>query len=286
MARRALRLSDLLQPARCEAKLRELLDLYNFLLTQRFGQPALELRPMLEQALAWGEALRELVDDVPGRLHALMADGQPIMFEGAQGTLLDVDHGTYPFVTSSNTIAGAAATGSGIGPTAIGYVLGITKAYTTRVGSGPFPTELFDEVGRHLADVGAERGATTGRPRRCGWFDAVAMRRSVQLNGISGLCITKLDVLDGLDTVKICVDYAGAPGPFGLYDADALDACQPVYEELPGWQGAGAASGFDQLPANAVRYLRRLEELLGVPVDMVSTGAERSRTAVLRNPFD
>ncbi len=286
VARRALRLSDLLQPARCEAKLRELLDLYNFLLTQRFGQPALELQPMLEQALAWGEALRELVDDVPGRLHALMADGQPIMFEGAQGTLLDVDHGTYPFVTSSNTIAGAAATGSGVGPTAIGYVLGITKAYTTRVGSGPFPTELFDDVGRHLADVGAERGATTGRPRRCGWFDAVAMRRSVQLNGISGLCITKLDVLDGLDTVKICVDYAGAPGPFGLYDADALDACQPVYEELPGWQGAGAASGFDQLPANAVRYLRRLEELLGVPVDMVSTGAERSRTAVLRNPFD
>ncbi|HCO43798.1 MAG TPA: adenylosuccinate synthase, partial [Gammaproteobacteria bacterium] len=180
VARRALRLSDLLQPARCEAKLAELLDLYNFLLTQRFGQPALELQPMLEQALAWGEALRELVDDVPGRLHALMADGRPIMFEGAQGTLLDVDHGTYPFVTSSNTIAGAAATGSGVGPTAIGYVLGITKAYTTRVGSGPFPTELFDDVGRHLADVGAERGATTGRPRRCGWFDAVMVRQAIK----------------------------------------------------------------------------------------------------------
>jgi adenylosuccinate synthase len=212
-----------------------------------------------------------------------------VLFEGAQGTLLDIDQGTYPYVTSSNTTAGGACTGSGVGPCDVDYVLGITKAYTTRVGAGPFPTELFDELGEHLARRGNEFGATTGRPRRCGWFDAVALRRAAVLNSVSGLCVTKLDVLDGLDTIRVCTGYrcdgveVDAP-PIG---ADGLATCEPIYEELPGWKASTVGiRDYDSLPANARAYLGRLENLVQTPIDIISTGAERNETIIRRHPFD
>ncbi|MFN5883316.1 MAG: adenylosuccinate synthetase, partial [Burkholderiales bacterium] len=229
-----------------------------------------------------------MVADVPAELAAASRRGDRLLFEGAQGALLDVDHGTYPFVTSSNCIAGAAAPGAGVGPQQLDYVLGIAKAYTTRVGSGPFPTELFDDTGKHLATKGNEFGSVTGRPRRCGWFDAVAMRRSIQINGVSGLCVTKLDVLDGLPTVRICTGYRRAGQPVDLlpFGADDVAACEPLYEDWPGWtQTTYGVRRWEELPAAAQRYLQRLSELVGAPIDIVSTGPDRDETILVRHPF-
>jgi adenylosuccinate synthase len=288
-ARRSLRISDLFDPDSFGERLKVAFDLHNFMLQQYYDAEAVDYSETLDQWLEMAKRIKPLVIDAPGYLDELRAGGANLLFEGAQGTLLDIDHGTYPFVTSSNTTAGAAATGSGIGPSALDYVLGIVKAYTTRVGAGPFPTELFDDMGEHLASVGAEFGATTGRPRRCGWFDAVALRRAIINSSISGLCITKLDVLDGLATIKICVGYR--------LDGVTLDApplhvaryedCEPIYEEMPGWQASTVGiTRLDQLPAEAQAYLHRLEEILKVPVAIVSTGPDRDENIVIRQPFD
>ena len=289
VARRGIRVADLLRPDILAPKLRELVAFHNFVLEHYFGEAPRDFDSVYEDCVAQGDALRPLVDDVISILHAHCKAGNRIMFEGAQGALLDIDHGTYPFVTSSNTTAGGAACGTGVGPKNIDYVLGITKAYTTRVGAGPFPTELDCDTGRHLAERGHEFGSTTGRARRCGWFDAVALRRSVQVNSISGLCITKLDVLDGLETVRICVGYqcAGEWQSVPPLGAEAMAECEPEYVELPGWSGSTAGvTELDALPANARAYLDKLEELVGVPVDIISTGAERNETILLRHPFD
>ncbi|SIT72332.1 Adenylosuccinate synthetase [Ectothiorhodosinus mongolicus] len=288
IARRGLRLGDVFHRERFAAKLGEVLDYHNFVLKHYFKAETLDFQAVLEHALALGEVLGPLVMDVPERLRQLRAEGANVMFEGAQGTLLDIDHGTYPFVTSSNTTAGGACTGSGVGPLDLDYVLGITKAYTTRVGAGPFPTELFDAMGEHLATRGHEFGSTTGRARRCGWFDAVALKRAVAINSISGLCITKLDVLDGLETLRICVGYrcgnvTMTEPPAG---ADAYAECEAVYEEMPGWQSSTLGiTDLEKLPANALSYLQRLEEITGVPVDMISTGPDREQTILKRHPF-
>jgi len=288
VARRSVRMGDLLHPRRFADKLTQVMEYHNFVLTRYFERPAIDVQEVLDQALAQAEVLGPLVADVVGMLHDYRAAGRKILFEGAQGALLDIDHGTYPFVTSSNTTAGGTATGSGFGPLYLDYVLGITKAYTTRVGSGPFPTELFDEQGRHLAERGNEFGATTGRPRRCGWFDAVGLAQAVRINSVSGLCLTKLDVLDGLATVRICVGYTdrqGRPAPMPVDSADYAEVV-PVYEELPGWsESTAGARSMEQLPANALAYIRRLEECVGVPIDIVSTGPDREETIVLRHPF-
>ena len=239
--------------------------------------------------MGYAEQLKPLLADVTSTLHDLRRASQNIMFEGAQGSLLDIDHGTYPFVTSSNTTAGGTATGSGFGPLFLDYILGITKAYTTRVGSGPFPTELFDEVGAYLAKKGHEFGATTGRARRCGWFDAVILRRAIEINSLSGLCLTKLDVLDGLQTVRICTGYKNAAGELltdAPTDADSYIGLQPVYEDLPGWsESTVGAKTLEALPANARAYIKRIEELVGAPIDIISTGPDRNETIVLRHPF-
>ncbi len=289
VARRALRFSDLMHRERFAAMLGEVLDYHNFALQHYFKASPVDFQQVLDETLALGEELTPLIADVPERLYEHRRAGHNVLFEGAQGTLLDVDHGTYPFVTSSNTTAGGAAAGSGMGPGHLDYVLGITKAYTTRVGAGPFPTELDDEMGEHLARRGHEFGATTGRPRRCGWFDAVALRRAVQINGVSGLCITKLDVLDGLDTVRLCVGYRcdgrelAAP-PVG---ADALAECEPVYEELPGWQASTVGlERLDDVPDNARAYLARIETLTETSIDLISTGPDRAETIMLRHPFE
>ena len=288
VARRAIRLQDLLVPERFAAKLRELLDYHNFVLTKYLGAKAVEFERTRDEALAFKDRLATLVADVPRALYEESKAGRNLLFEGAQGTLLDVDHGTYPFVTSSNCVAGAAAAGAGVGPGLLHYILGITKAYTTRVGGGPFPTELEDGTGELLRARGNEYGATTGRPRRCGWFDAAALKRSIQINGVSGLCVTKLDVLDGMEEVKVCVGYK-VDGDFtDLLPAGADDTacCEPVYEDLPGWQESTVGiTRFDALPATARAYLERIEAICGVPVDMISTGAEREETIVRRHPF-
>ncbi len=288
VSRRGLRLGDLFHRERFADKLGEVLDYHNFALQQYFGQQPVDFRATLDQALAYAEELEPMMADVPERLYQLNKSGASLLFEGAQGTLLDIDHGTYPYVTSSTTTAGGAASGSGVGPGQLGYVLGITKAYTTRVGSGPFPTELDDAMGEHLARRGHEFGATTGRARRTGWFDAVALRRANILNGTSGLCITKLDVLDGLETIRICIGYRHAGGvqetpPVG---AEAFGDCEPVYEEMPGWhESTEGITDFEALPANARAYLRRIEALTETPIDIISTGPERDETIVLRDPF-
>jgi len=288
VARRAIRLQDLLVPERFAAKLRELLDYHNFVLTKYLGAKAVEFERTRDEALAFKDRLAPLVADVPRALYEESKAGRNLLFEGAQGTLLDVDHGTYPFVTSSNCVAGAAAAGAGVGPGLLHYILGITKAYTTRVGGGPFPTELEDVTGELLRARGNEYGATTGRPRRCGWFDAAALKRSIQINGVSGLCVTKLDVLDGMEEVKVCVGYK-IDGDFtDLLPAGAEDTacCEPVYEDLPGWQESTVGvTRFEALPATARSYLERIEAICGVPVDMISTGAERVETIVRRHPF-
>jgi len=288
VARRALRLADIFHRERFAAKLGEVLDYHNFVLRNYFGADTVDFQQILDETLAQAEILKPMVVDVPELLYKLRQEGANLMFEGAQGTLLDIDHGTYPYVTSSNTTAGGASTGSGVGPLELDYVLGITKAYTTRVGAGPFPTELDDEVGNHLATRGHEFGSTTGRARRCGWFDAVALRRAVQINSISGLCLTKLDVLDGLDSIQICVGYQvnGREVVTPPVGAEAFEACTPIYEEMPGWsESTVGVKTLDGLPAAARAYIKRIEELCGVPVDIISTGPEREETIILRHPY-
>lgn len=289
VSRRGLRIEDLFYRERFAAKLGEVLDFHNFVLKNYYRVEGIDFQKTLDETLAMAETIKPMVGDVTKYLHSLAAAGKSVLYEGAQGTLLDIDHGTYPFVTSSNTTAGGAATGTGMGPRQFDYILGITKAYTTRVGSGPFPTELFDAMGEHLAKRGHEFGSTTGRPRRCGWFDAVALQRAVQVNSISGLCITKLDVLDGLESIRIGVGYRSHGEhldslPIG---AEALATCEPVYEELPGWkQSTVGIQKFNDLPENARSYLARIEQLVGVPLDIISTGPDRQETIVLRHPFE
>ncbi|MCY1520207.1 Adenylosuccinate synthetase [compost metagenome] len=288
VARRALRVQDLFNPALFDEKLAEVLDYHNFVLTKYLGAEAVSANEVRDQAMALAPAIAPMVKDVSSNLFAMQQAGQRLLFEGAQGALLDVDHGTYPFVTSSNCVAGAASAGAGVGPQQLDYVLGITKAYTTRVGSGPFPTELVDEIGTRLATIGKEFGSVTGRPRRCGWFDGAALKRSVRLNGISGLCITKLDVLDGLETIQLGVGYR-VNGEFRdvlPYGAHAVAQAQPVLEELPGWsESTVGITEYDKLPQAARRYLERVAEVCGVPIDLVSTGPDRNETIVLRHPL-
>ena len=285
VARRALRVSDLGNPGILQDKLKELLEYHNFILKNYYRAGTVDYRQALDELLELAGEVAPMTADVTGMLHQIRSQGGNLLFEGAQGALLDVDHGTYPFVTSSNTTAGSAATGSGFAPGLFDYVLGVTKAYTTRVGSGPFPTELAGSDGALLRDKGQEFGATTGRPRRCGWFDAAAMKRSAQLNGLSGLCITKLDVLDGLETIRICREYKAADVNPPATAGD-LANCEPVYEELPGWQGiTRGMKDYNGLPENARSYLKRIAELCDVPIAMISTGPDRSETIVLESPF-
>jgi adenylosuccinate synthase len=288
VARRAIRLQDLFAPQRFRAKLAELLDFHNFVLTKYLSAQAVELDKTCDDALALADRLAPLVTDVSRALHEANAAGKNILFEGAQGSLLDVDHGTYPFVTSSNTVAGAAAAGTGVGPRMLHYVLGIMKAYATRVGSGPFPTELTDALGERLRQRGNEFGSVTGRPRRCGWLDAVALKRAVQINGVSGLCATKLDVLDGLEQLKVCVAYTidGERTDVLPLGADDLERCVPVYETFAGWtQTTVGVKRLADLPVAAREYLSRVEAVCGVPIDMISTGPDRDETIIQRHPF-
>jgi adenylosuccinate synthase len=288
VARRALRVADLFQRERFAAKLGEMLDFHNFVLQRYFNEPAVDFQQTLDSHLEMGERVKPIVSDVTLTLSRLRAEGANVMFEGAQGAMLDVDLGTYPYVTSSNTTAGFAGTGTGIGPRNFDYVLGIVKAYTTRVGAGPFPTELFDETGEYLQRVGHEFGAVTGRRRRCGWFDAVALRRSIVHSSVSGLCITKLDVLDGLDTIRVCTGYRidGQLHAEPPLLSDEFGEVEAVYEELPGWrESTVGVTDFDRLPPAARSYLNRLEQLAGVPIDVISTGPDRDQTIVLRHPF-
>lgn len=289
IARRALKVSDLLHRERFISKLTDLLQYHNFVLTQYYNQQPVNIDEILHAALGWAQALAPMIKDVTHCLHEHRKRKEAILFEGAQGVYLDIDHGTYPFVTSSNTCVGSVTSGAGFGPRYLDYILGVTKAYTTRVGGGPFITELKDDVGQFLASRGNEFGAVTGRPRRCGWLDLVLLRRSIELNSLTGLCMTKLDVLDGLDTVRVAVAYKDKDGQLLLYppqSADDFDALEPVYEELPGWQESTAdITHLDQLPANALAYVKRIEALLEIPIDMLSTGPERESTIVLRDPF-
>ncbi len=288
VARRGLRLADLLQPDLFAEKLREVMDYHNFVLQHYFKAETVDYQRSLDQALAQKEQVEGLIGDVSERLYLLRKLGKSAMFEGAQGMLLDVDHGTYPFVTSSNTVAAAAAVGSGVGPLELDHVLGIVKAYTTRVGSGPFPTELHDDVGKRLGERGHEFGATTGRPRRCGWLDVVALRRTAQVCGLRALCVTKLDVMDGLESVRICIGYKldGKQIDLPPYGAETMERCVPVYEDLPGWsESTEGVRDYDRLPHYARAYLDRMAQLIGLPIDIVSTGAERDDTIILRHPF-
>ena len=289
VSRRALKVSDLFVRENFASKLGEILDYHNFLLKNYFRAEPVDFDRTLDEAMQAAEVVAPITADVTQILHDLAEAGESILFEGAQGTFLDIDHGTYPFVTSSNTVAAAASTGTGVGPRNLDYILGIVKAYTTRVGAGPFPTELFDDAGQHLARVGAEFGATTGRPRRCGWFDAVALRRSIVNSSVSGLCVTKLDVLDELETIQICVGYQidGEPIAGVPVVVDRFAECEPVYEELPGWQSSTVGvTDLEDLPTNARDYLARIEELAGVPVDIISTGPDREQTIIKQHPFD
>jgi adenylosuccinate synthase len=289
VARRAIRLQDLFVPGRFEEKLREVLDFHNFVLEHYLKAKPVDFQKTHDETLALREQLAPMIADVPRALYDAHRAGKNLLFEGAQGTLLDIDHGTYPYVTSSNCVAGAAAAGAGVGPQMLHYVLGITKAYTTRVGSGPFPTELDDDIGEQLRTRGKEFGSVTGRPRRCGWFDAAALKRSVQINGVSGLCITKLDVLDGVEALQVGVGYnlGGERIDILPSGADASAGCEPIYEEIPGWtQSTVGITRLEDLPANARNYLKRIEQACGVPVDMISTGPDRDETIVLRHPFE
>lgn len=289
IARRGLRVCDLFHPERFHEKLKDILDYHNFVLEQYYHLDKIDLEVVYTETCKLFKSIQSMVCDVPAKLSAFHSQDKSILFEGAQGSLLDVDHGTYPFVTSSNTTAGAASTGTGFGPLYFNKVLGITKAYVTRVGSGPFPTELTDEIGHYLAQRGHEFGATTGRARRCGWFDAVALRRSAQLNSLTGLCVNKLDVLDGLETIKICVAYEYNGNIIHNIPAAVEDyaLCKPIYEEFPGWHSPSRGiKNWDELPENAVKYLKRLEEIVGVPIDLVSTGADRHETIILKDPFE
>jgi len=288
VARRGIRIADLHYPKQLEELLRTALDYHNFVLTKYLNTDAVDFQKTFDEALTFGEYVQPMKSDVAGILHDLRKQGKRVLFEGAQGALLDIDHGTYPYVTSSNTTVGGALAGSGVGADSIDYVLGIAKAYATRVGGGPFPTELDDEVGQGIRDRGAEYGASTGRPRRCGWMDIVALKRAVAINGISGLCITKLDVLDGLETIQLGVGYR-VNGEFRdvlPYGAHAVAQAQPVLEELPGWsESTVGITEYVKLPEAARRYLERVAEVCGVPIDLVSTGPDRNETIVLRHPL-
>ena len=288
VARRGLRLGDLQDEARFSRKLKDVMEYHNFALKNYYQVEPLEFEEVRDTTLSLGRQLLPMMADVTAILHECRKTDANILFEGAQGSLLDIDHGTYPFVTSSNTTAGGTATGSGFGPLFLDYILGITKAYTTRVGSGPFPTELFDATGDHLAEKGHEFGATTGRPRRCGWFDAVALRNAVNINSVSGLCLTKLDVLDGLETIRICVGYTdrdGNPVPNPM-DSDDYEGLVPVYDEVPGWGDSTlGVKSLDGLPQAARDYISRIEAAVGAPIDIISTGPDRLETIVLRHPF-
>lgn len=290
VSRRGLRVGDLFNAKDFAAKLKEILEYHNFALTNYYKTAAVDYDTVLSDALAVADLLKSMVVDVTDELDRARQRGDAIMFEGAQGTLLDIDHGTYPYVTSSNTTVGGVATGAGFGPLHLDYVLGIVKAYTTRVGSGPFPTELGCEVGQHLGVKGHEFGATTGRKRRTGWFDAVAMKRAVQINSITGFCLTKLDVLDGLQELKICIGYKHVDGKIKDVPpmaADDYDLIEPVYESMPGWsENSFGVTSFDNLPQAAKNYIKRLEELTQVPIDIISTGPDRNETIVLRHPFE
>jgi adenylosuccinate synthase len=289
VARRALRLQDLFHPQRFAAKLRDLLDYHNFVLKNYLRADTVDFQKTHDEALRLAGRIKPMVADVPQLLYKAHKAGHSLLFEGAQGTLLDIDHGTYPYVTSSNCVAGAAAAGAGIGPQHLHYVLGISKAYCTRVGSGPFPTELDNELGRRIATRGNEFGSTTGRPRRCGWFDAAALKRSIQINGFSGLGVTKLDVLDGLESVQLAVGYRlnGKKSDILPVGAEELEGCEPVYEKMPGWsESTVGLTRFKQLPRAAQNYLKRIEKVCGVPIDLISTGPGREHTIVLRHPFE
>ncbi len=289
VARRGIRLGELMDADIFANRLREVLDYHNFALEHYFKVDPLDYRQVLDEALGQAEEIRGMEGDIPGILHRMREQGERIMFEGAQGALLDIDHGTYPYVTSSNTTSGGAAAGSGVGPCDLEYILGIVKAYTTRVGAGPFPTELDDDCGQHMGERGHEFGATTGRKRRCGWLDMVSLKRSLKINSVTGLCITKLDVLDGLETLKIAVsyNYQGQTVTVPPAGADNFEACEPVYIKLPGWQESTLGiRSFDDLPAAAQSYLKKIEELSGVPIDIVSTGPDREETIVLKHPFE
>ncbi len=287
VARRAIKLADLFRDD-LEEKLRNLIEYHNFQLTQYYKVDAIDFDETFALCQEWKEAIKGMVTDVTEELNQMRLAGKNLMFEGAQGTLLDIDHGTYPFVTSSSVTAGGVSTGTGIGPLYLDYVLGITKAYTTRVGSGPFPTELFDDVGAHLAKVGHEFGATTGRARRCGWFDAEALRRAVVLNSLSGICLTKLDVLDGLEELLIGVGYdVPETECAGAHDAEFYESVTPKYETLQGWsESTVGVTNYDDLPENAKIYIKRIEALIDCPVDIISTGPDREETIVLRDPYD
>ncbi len=292
IARRALRVQDLKHPERFAAKLRVLLDLHNHVLTQVLGAPAIDFDTVFNEAMKHAELLKPMMADVSRELNDAHRNGANLLFEGAQGTLLDVDHGTYPYVTSSNCVAGNAAAGAGVGPGMLHYILGITKAYCTRVGGGPFPTELDWEtpgtVGYHLSTVGAEKGVTTGRSRRCGWFDAALLKRSAQVNGLSGLCITKLDVLDGIKELLLCTGYEldGEVTDILPMGADEIERCKPIYETLPGWdESTVGVTQYDKLPINAQLYLQRIAQVTGVPIHMVSTSPDRDHTILMRHPF-
>jgi adenylosuccinate synthase len=289
VSRRGLRLGELLDTAHFTERLREVMEYHNHALVHYFKAEPVDYARVLDEALAQGEQIAPMVDDIPGLLHRMRREGKDIMFEGAQGALLDIDHGTYPYVTSSTTTAGGAASGSGVGPRHLDYVLGIVKAYTTRVGAGPFPTELFDDDGRHLGEQGHEFGATTGRQRRCGWLDAVALRRSLEINSVTGMCITKLDVLDGMETLRIGVRYRlnGTSVDVPPVGADLIEECEPEYIEMPGWKESSVgAKRFDDLPANAQAYLRKIEELCETPIAIISTGPDRAETIIMQNPYE
>ncbi|WP_241797694.1 adenylosuccinate synthase, partial [Vibrio cyclitrophicus] len=295
VARRGLRVGDLFDKEAFAEKLKEVMEFHNFQLEHFYKAETVSYEEVLEQAMSYADMLTAMVIDVTDELDAARKRGDKIMFEGAQGTLLDIDHGTYPYVTSSNTTAGGVAAGSGFGPRHIGYILGITKAYCTRVGSGPFPTELYDglekqdPVGKHLGDVGHEFGATTGRLRRTGWFDAVAMRRAIQINSLSGMCLTKLDVLDGLEELKICTGYKMKDGSIlevSPMAAESFEEATPIYETMPGWsENTFGAKSIDALPQAALDYIKRIEDLTGVPIDIVSTGPDRNETIIKVHPY-
>ena len=289
VARRTLRVADMYDQDLFAERVRHVLDLHNFILKNYLKAEALDPQKVIDETLAYADRLAPMVCDVSAELNAAMSQGKQFLFEGAQGSMLDIDHGTYPFVTSSNTVAGSAAAGAGVGPHQLNYVLGITKAYCTRVGSGPFPTELHDATGEELRRKGNEFGAVTGRPRRCGWFDGAALRRAVQINGLTGLAVMKLDVFDGMDTVKLAVGYKvdGEPVDLMPYGADAAARCEPIYEEFPGWsESTFGMTRWEQLPKSAQQYLQRLSEVAGCPIALVSTGPDRNQTILLRDPFE
>lgn len=295
ISRRGLKVGDMMHRERFAARLGEVLDYHNFALKNYFKTDTVDFQKVLDEGLEMAEMIRPMVADVTGMIHTMRTEGKNIMFEGAQGTLLDIDHGTYPYVTSSNPTAGGASTGTGVGPRDLDYILGITKAYTTRVGAGPFPTELYDgeglndPIGAHLAKQGHEFGSTTGRPRRCGWLDAVSLRRSAQINSLSGICLTKMDVMDGLEVVRIATGYEcdGKQLDVPPIGADAYEQCKPVYIEVPGWkESTVGVRTYEGLPENAKAYIKKIEEVIGVPVDVISTGPDRADTIVLRDPYN